>query len=92
MIRARYAVGVWASFWPSEPHIKHRVLVDLSLKKVVAGQDRVQKQWRTMRSADLEYAQQIITESFPRVFDDPCEYGLELNDERPQWAPPDRVA
>ncbi|CAD6559470.1 hypothetical protein LMG24235_06685 [Paraburkholderia sabiae] len=86
IIRARYAVGVWPSLWPSEPQMSHRILIDLSLKRVVAGQDRVQKQWRTMNAADFDYMQQIIGESFQDVFDDPHEYGLDLVDEPPPWA------
>ncbi|MEX3937409.1 hypothetical protein AB4Y32_37725 [Paraburkholderia phymatum] len=33
----QYAVGRWESLWASDPYMSHRILIDLSARKVIAG-------------------------------------------------------
>lgn len=82
----RYVVGYWESLWPSEPYMKHRILIDLLARKAVAGQDRIRRQWHAMSVEHVEYMQQIFEETFPDIFDEPHEYGVECID-----APPART-
>jgi len=82
----RYAVGDWESLWPSEPYMKHRIVLDRTSRTVVAGQDRRHKRWTPMTEADREYMEQIILETYGWVFDDPTEFGLVTTNEIPAWA------
>ncbi|SAK94255.1 hypothetical protein AWB76_06999 [Caballeronia temeraria] len=41
----RYAVGEWDSLWASEPYMKHRFVLDLESRAVIAGEDRVRRHW-----------------------------------------------
>ncbi|TDN58984.1 hypothetical protein B0G77_8168 [Paraburkholderia sp. BL10I2N1] len=60
----RYVVGVWESLWPSEPYMKHRILVDLKVRAVIAGEDRAHHCWTAMSVEHLEYMQQILDETY----------------------------
>lgn len=82
----RYAVGRWESLWPSEPYMSHRIVIDLSTRRVVAGQDRIRKQWHPMSVKDVDYMQQILEETFDDIFDEPVEYDFETVDDPPRWA------
>jgi hypothetical protein len=66
--------------------MSHRILIDLSTKRVVAGRDRMRKRWHAMSVSDVDYMQQIIDETFSDIFDDPREYDFDLVDEPPPWA------
>jgi hypothetical protein len=82
----RYAVGLWDSVWPCAPYMSHRIVVDLSAKRVAAGQDRVHGRWQTMSIKSVDYMQQIIDETFPDLFENPHEYQFQSVDDPPQWA------
>jgi hypothetical protein len=82
----RYAVGRWESLWASEPHISHRILLDLPARKVIAGQDRFRKQRRPMSIRDVEYMQQMLEETYNDIFDEPQEYDFEVIENPPHWA------
>jgi hypothetical protein len=66
--------------------MSHRILIDVSIRRVVAGQDRKRKRWHAMSVEHVDYMQQIIEETFPDLFDDLQEYHFEPVDEPPQWA------
>jgi hypothetical protein len=82
----RYAVGDWESLWPSEPYMKHRIVLDRISRTVVAGQDRRHKCWTPMTEAHRKYMEQIILETYGGVFDEPTELGLISANEIPAWA------
>jgi len=84
--RVAYAVGRWESLWASEPYMSHRIVIDLSTRKVIAGQDRYRKRWHSMSVRDVDYMQQILDETASNIFDDPREYGFEPVDSPPPWA------
>ena len=77
--RVAYAVGRWKSLWASEPYMSHRIVIDLSTRKVIAGQDRYRKRWHPMSVRDVDYMQQILDETA-------SEYGFEPVDSPPPWA------
>lgn len=58
----RYAVGEWESLWANEPYMKHRFVLDLESRTVIAGEDRVRRHWRSMRLEHIAYMQQILDE------------------------------
>ena len=66
--------------------MSHRVLIDLTARKVIAGQDRFRKQWRPMDIRDAEYMQQILEQTYNDIFDEPNEYDFEVIEDPPQWA------
>lgn len=82
----RYVVGYWESLWPSEPYVRHRFLVDIDLKAVIAGQDRAHRRWTATSVKDLEYMQQILDETYQDFFADPDAYGFDRVDAFPSWA------
>ena len=82
----RYVVGVWESLWPSEPYMSHRILIDLSCRKAIAGQDRIRRQWHAMSVEHVDYMQQNFEETYPDIFDEPGEYGFEYLEAPPSWA------
>ncbi|OUL85024.1 hypothetical protein [Paraburkholderia hospita] len=81
-----YVVGRWESLWASDPYMSHRIVIDLSARKVIAGQDRYRKRWHPMSVRDVDYMQQILDETAADIFDDPGEYGFESVDGPPPWA------
>jgi hypothetical protein len=84
--RPQYAVGRWESLWASDPYMSHRIIIDLSARKVIAGQDRYHKRWHPMSVRDVDYMQQILEETADDIFDEPREHGFELVDHPPAWA------
>ncbi|MFM0624633.1 hypothetical protein [Paraburkholderia xenovorans] len=82
----RYVAGYWESLWPSEPYMRHRVLVDMELRAVVAGQDRAHHRWTAKSVEDLGYMQQIPDETYRDFFSDPGTYGFDHVDAFPSWA------
>ncbi|TFE36899.1 hypothetical protein E2553_45545 [Paraburkholderia dipogonis] len=82
----RYAVGRWESLWASEPYMSHRFVIDLPTRKVIAGQNRIRKQWHPMSIRHVDYMQQILEETFSAIFEDPHEYGFETVGDPPSWA------
>jgi hypothetical protein len=74
----RYAVGHWESLWASEPFISHRILIGLTVRKVIAGEDRIRKEWHPMNIRDVEYMQQILEQTFNDIFDEPHEYDFRV--------------
>lgn len=82
----RYVVGDWESLWPSEPYMRHRFLVDMELKTVIAGQDRAHHRWTVTSVEHLEYMQQILDETCRDFFNDPGAFGFDHVDAFPSWA------
>jgi hypothetical protein len=83
---SRYAVGQLDSFWASEPYSKHRLVLDLSSRTVIAGQDRQRRLWRCMSLGDVDYMQQILDETFDLIWDEPEEFHFFRTDDIPEWA------
>jgi hypothetical protein len=71
----RYVVGYWESLWPSEPYMRHRVLVDMELWAVVAGQDCAHHRWTATSVEDPGYMQQILDETYRDFFSDQAPMG-----------------
>jgi hypothetical protein len=82
----RYAVGEWESLWASEPYMKHRFVLDLESRTVIAGEDRVRRHWWSMRLEHVAYMQQLLDETFDSIWDEPDEFGFVRQDEIPSWA------
>ncbi|MFM0051534.1 hypothetical protein [Caballeronia grimmiae] len=82
----RYAVGEWDSLWSSEPYMKHRFVLDLESRTVVAGEDRIRRGWWSMRLEDVAYMQQILNETFDLIWNEPEEFGFVRQAEIPSWA------
>lgn len=66
--------------------MSHRIVIDLSARKVIAGRDRYHKRWHPMSVRDVDYMQQILEETADDIFDEPREHGFELVDHPPAWA------
>ncbi|SAL78753.1 hypothetical protein AWB66_05911 [Caballeronia telluris] len=82
----RYAVGEWDSLWSSDPYMKHRFVLDLESRTVIAGEDRIRRRWWSMRLEDVAYMQQILNETFDSIWDEPEEFGFVRQAEIPAWA------
>lgn len=72
----RYAVGEWDSLWSSDPYMKHRFVLDLESRTVIAGEGRIRRRWWSMRLEDVAYMQQILNETFDSIWDEPEEFGF----------------
>ncbi|WP_131542679.1 hypothetical protein [Paraburkholderia hospita] len=66
--------------------MSHRIVIDLSARKVIGGQGRYRKRWHPMSVRDVDYMQQILEETADAIFDAPREHGFELVDHPPAWA------
>lgn len=66
--------------------MRHRVLVDMELKSVIAGQDRAHHRWTTTSVEHLEYMQQILDETDRDFFNDSGSDGFAHVDALPSWA------
>jgi hypothetical protein len=84
--KQRYAFGRWASLWPSEPYMSHRIVLDRETRTVVAAQDRRFRCWTSMHEDDRAYMQQIFDETYSHAFEDPVAFALTLADTMPEWA------
>ncbi|SAK79130.1 hypothetical protein AWB76_05293 [Caballeronia temeraria] len=82
----RYAVGEWESLWATEPYMKHRFVLDLESRTVIAGEDRVRRHWWSMRLEHVAYMQQLLDETFDSIWDEPEELGFVRQDWIPSWA------
>lgn len=82
----RYAVGEWGSLWGSAPYTKHRFVLDLESRTVIAGDERIRGAWWSMRLEDVAYMQQILDETFDLIWDEPGEFGFVSQAEIPSWA------
>ncbi|WP_061136726.1 hypothetical protein [Caballeronia fortuita] len=66
--------------------MKHRFVLDLESRTVIAGEDRVRRHWRSMRLEHIAYMQQILDETFNLIWDEPEEFGFVLQADIPSWA------
>lgn len=82
----RYAAGEWDSLWPGDPYRKHRFVLDLSSRAVIAGADRIRRCWRPMRLEHVSYMHQTLNETFARIWDEPDEFDFLRTAEIPEWA------
>ena len=82
----RYAVGEWESLWASDPYMKHRFVLDLQSRTVIAGEDRIRGAWWSMRLEHVAYMEQILNETFDLIWDEPEEFGFGRRSEIPLWA------
>ena len=73
-VMQRYAVGEWNSLWSSEPYMKHRFVLDLESRTVIAGEDRIRRRWWSMRLEHVACMQQILDETFDSIWDKPGEF------------------
>jgi hypothetical protein len=66
--------------------MRHRFLVGMKAKAVIAGQSRAYHRWTDMSVEHLAYMQQILEETFSDFFDDPGIYEFECVDQLPPWS------
>jgi len=85
-VKQRYAVGEWDSLWASDPYMKHRFVLDLESRAVIAGEDRIRGAWWSMRLEHVAYMEQILNETFDSIWDEPEEFGFVRQAEIPSWA------
>jgi hypothetical protein len=72
-VKQRYAVSEWDSLWASDPYMKHRFVLDLESRTVIAGEDRIRRHWRSMRLKNVAYMQPIFNAKFDSIWDEPEE-------------------
>ncbi|BCQ28797.1 hypothetical protein NK8_69870 (plasmid) [Caballeronia sp. NK8] len=82
----RYAVGEWDSLWGSDPYTKHRFVLDLESRTVIAGEDRIRGAWWSMRLEHVAYMEQILNETFDSIWEEPEEFSFVRQSEIPAWA------
>ncbi|BAO93110.1 uncharacterized protein BRPE67_FCDS01370 (plasmid) [Caballeronia cordobensis] len=85
-VKQRYAVGEWDSLWASDPYMKHRFVLDLESRTVIAGEDRIRGAWWSMRLEHVAYMEQILNETSDAIWDEPEEFGFSRRPEIPTWA------
>jgi hypothetical protein len=85
-VKQRYAVGEWDSLWAADPYMKHRFVLDLESRTVIAGEDRIRRRWWSMRLEHVAYMQQILNETFDSIWDEPEESGFVRQADIPSWA------
>lgn len=85
-VTQRYAVGEWDSLWASDPYMKHRFVLDLQSRRVIAGEDRIRRAWWSMRLEHVAYMQQILDETFASIWDEPEEFGFVRQAQIAAWA------
>ncbi|AQH05498.1 hypothetical protein A9R05_40875 (plasmid) [Burkholderia sp. KK1] len=66
--------------------MKHRFVLDLESRTVVAGEDRIRRGWWSMHLEDVAYMQQILNETFDMIWDESEEFGFVLQADIPSWA------